>query len=134
MQIMTIHHLGYLVKNINRAVKAFENLGYVSTSETVYDEYRGVDIVFMSKDGYVIELVSPKGKESTVSGLFKRFGNSPYHICYETDDLDGQIQILTESGYVMWEEPHPAVAISNKKVCFLVHPYIGMIELVEKGE
>jgi methylmalonyl-CoA/ethylmalonyl-CoA epimerase len=131
---MKIHHLGYLVKKHDKALKEFEKLGFEVTHDTVFDEYRGIDITFLARDGYVVEIVSPKEKDSVVSELFKKIGNSPYHICYETDDIEKSTAELSQNGYVMWEEPHEAVAMGGKRVCFLVHPFMGMIELVEAGE
>ena len=54
-----IHHIGYLVKNIEKASKLFLTLGYQVEQDTVYDNYRGVDIRFLNKDGYRVELVAP---------------------------------------------------------------------------
>ncbi|MCR5310896.1 MAG: VOC family protein [Lachnospiraceae bacterium] len=131
---MKIHHIGYLVKKPDRALKAFKDLGYVTVRETVFDEFRGVDITFVAKEGYLVELISPKTPDSVVSGLSKKMGNSPYHICYETDDFDADIERLRLSGYVIWQEPAPACAIDGKRVCFLVHPYMGIIELLDTGD
>ena len=128
---MKVHHVGYLVKKIDKAILAFEELGYKLTKGVVLDEYRKVNICFLEKDGYKIELVSPMSKDSVVAELMKKFGNSPYHICYETENIDNQVNILLEQHYVICSEKHEAVAIEEKDVCFLVHPYLGMIELVE---
>lgn len=128
---MKIHHIGYLVKKIEKAIKAFEGLGYQLTSEIIRDEYRQTDLCFLEKDGYVIELVSPFSKESVVSDLMKKLGNTPYHICYETADMDAQVEELLSQHYVLCDEKHEAVAFGGKNVCFLIHPFMGMIELVE---
>lgn len=129
---MKIHHVGYLVKKIEKATKAFENLGFKAMDKQIYDEIRGIDILFMEKDGYVIELVSPKDADSVVSNLIKKLGNSPYHFCYEVDDLESSAEKLSNEGYVIIDEPTVAVAIQGRKVIFLMHPFLGMIELVEK--
>ena len=128
---MKIHHVGYLVKKIDKAIKAFEGLGYVVTQETMLDEFRQVNICFLEKDGYAIELVSPASKESVVSNLMKKLGNTPYHICYETDDFDGDVARLEEQHYTICSERHEAPAIQGRDVCFMIHPFMGMIELVE---
>lgn len=128
---MRIHHLGYLVKKIDKAIKAFEALGYSITQQTILDEYRQANICFLEKDGYVVELVSPVSKESVVADLIKRLGNSPYHFCYVTDCIEDDISRLQEQHYVMCSELHSAVALNDKRVCFLIHPYLGMIELLE---
>lgn len=129
---MTIHHIGYLVKKLDRARKAFEDLGYVVEQETVRDDYRKIDIAFLKKDGYRIELVSPYDPSSVVAGLAPRVGNSPYHICYEVDDLDAEVNRLRDERYVVSAEAAPAPACGGQRVVFLIHPYMGMIELLEK--
>ena len=130
---MTIHHIGYLVKKLERARLAFEALGYGVEQETIRDECRKVDIVFLSKDGYRIELVSPYDSTSVVAGLLARTGNAPYHVCYEVDDLDAEIGRLRDARYVVSSEPAPAPACGGARVAFLVHPYLGMVELLEKA-
>lgn len=129
---MKIHHIGYFVKKIERAIVAFKNLGFEIEKDTIFDEYRGIDICFMIKDGYRVELVSPKNKESVVYALQKKYGNSPYHICYACNDIEETINELRGNGYVKFDEPHEAVALGNQLVCFLIHPYLGMIELLEE--
>ena len=128
---MKIHHVGYLVKKTEKAIRAFEALGYRLTREPVLDEYRQADICFLEKDGYVVELVSPVSRESVVADLIKRLGNTPYHICYETEDMEEDLARLREQHYVMCSELHEALALDGRRVCFLIHPYLGMIELLE---
>ncbi len=128
---MKIHHIGYLVKKIEKAMKAFESIGYSITKDTVFDEYRQANICFLEKDGYLIELVSPVSKESVVAELMKTLGNTPYHICYETECMENEVESLIQQHYVVCSEMHEAVALDGRNVCFLIHPYMGMIELLE---
>lgn len=130
--MMTIHHIGYLVKKIEKAREQFCDLGFCPISDLVYDTYRDVDIIFMEKNGYVIELVSPKTEKSVVAKLIKIYKNSPYHICYEVDNLEQELQRMEESGYTKIDEPCPAPALGRRKVCFLLSARIGLIELLEK--
>lgn len=129
---MTIHHIGYLVKKLERARKTFEGLGYVVEQETVRDEFRKIDILFLSKDGYRVELVSPYDQTSVVAGLLARVGNSPYHLCYEVDDLDAEVERLRDARYVVSADSAAAPACGGRRVVFLVHPFMGMIELLER--
>ena len=131
MNNMKIHHIGYLVKSIEKSKSLFLSLGYDLEQDTVYDVFRKVDICFLIKDGYRIELVSPKDSSSVVGELRKKVGNSPYHICYEVESLEDAVSALAEKRFVVWDEPHEAPAINGKKVIFLVNGQIGMIELVE---
>ena len=77
---MNIHHIGYLVKKGPKAQAAFEALGYIAEGEWTHDEIRKVDILFLQKDGYRIELVSPYAPDSVVSGLIRTYKNAPYHV------------------------------------------------------
>lgn len=132
MNTLKIHHIGYLVKKIDKSIKAFESLGFRLTQDTMYDCFRKVNICFMEKDGYVIELISPIGSESVVAGLLKKYKNSPYHICYESTNLAADLEALSSQGYVIIDTPTPAPAIKERKVVFLMHAALGMIELLEE--
>jgi methylmalonyl-CoA/ethylmalonyl-CoA epimerase len=130
---MKVHHIGYFVKNIEKGKQTFLNLGYEVEQDVVRDEYRGIDIVFLTKDGYRVELVSPYTKDSVVYDLRKKMGNSPYHICYEVANLDESMEALLQQRFVVSQEPHEAVAIDGRRVCFMVHGQMGIIELVEQS-
>jgi len=131
---MKIHHVGYLVKKLDKALIAFEGLGYEVIQGNVFDAMRGINIVFLSKDGYTVELVSPVTPESVVYDLIKRLGNNAYHICYETPNLDAAVERLRNERFVVCSEPMIAPALRGARVCFMIYPQMGMIELVEKCE
>lgn len=130
MPTLKIHHIGYLVKKIGKAVKTFESLGYQIEQDTVYDDIRKVDICFLIKDGYRVELVSPVSEDSVVSGLMKKYKNTPYHICYEADDPEAAYLELTGNGFTAIDTPTAAPALGGCNVVFLMSPAIGMIELI----
>ena len=48
---MKIHHIGYLVDDIEKAAQEFEQLGFTRTSEAVEDKTRQVYILFLDNDG-----------------------------------------------------------------------------------
>lgn len=128
---MKVHHIGYLVKKLEKAAEEFEKLGYVRLGDITPDPQRKIDILFLIKDGYVVELVSPNAADSVVSGLLKTYKNSPYHICYESTDFQTDLEQLTGNGYVQIDQPTPAPAIENRRVVFLMNSRLGMIELLE---
>jgi methylmalonyl-CoA/ethylmalonyl-CoA epimerase len=130
MNNLKVHHIGYLVKKINRSKETFESLGYRS-GEITHDISRGIDICFLTKDGLNVELVSPFTEDSIVSGIMSRYKNCAYHICYESAQFEDDLKSLGESGFHMIGEPLPAPAINGRRVVFLMNPSIGMIELLE---
>ena len=131
MLTLKIHHIGSLVKKLDAAILSFKNLGYQITQDTVYDDIRKVNICFLQKDNYCIELVSPTSEDSVVSGLLKKYKNCPYHICYETENFDEDYQTLLSSGFISIDAPTPAPALQNREVVFLTSPSMGMIELTK---
>lgn len=129
---MNVHHIGYLVKHFDEAFSVFSDLGFRPDGSVTLDESRRIQIQFMSKDGVVIELVSPVSKDSAVGSLLKKIGASPYHICYESDDFQKDMESLEQKGWLRITEPAPAPAIDENNVVFLFNPEIGLIEIVEK--
>lgn len=128
---MKPHHIGYLVKNMEKSIKQMEMLGYELCSEIVYDKYRDIDICFMKNCGYVIELIQSKSEASVVAKLQKKIGVSPYHICYTTQDINKDIQMLRNMGYIPMGEAQTAPAIGGGMAAFLFQPHIGILELIE---
>ncbi len=130
---MKIHHIGYLVKKLEKAAAAFEGLGFCRTGDVTRDEGRGADILFLEKDGYQVELISPFTPESVVAGLIKTYKNAPYHLCYEAQDFEADGKWLEENGYTRIGEPMEAPAIGGRKVVFYLHPAAGMLELLQQA-
>ena len=130
---MKIHHIGYLVKEIDKSIIQFENLGFMYTDIPIVDKIRDLKILFMYNNDVVIELIQSLSNNSRVSGLLKHYINSPYHFCYETNDMNLSIQMLINiNGYILIETPSPAPAIYGcPNVTFLFNKDIGLIELIE---
>ena len=128
---LSIHHVGYLVRDMANSRERFRELGYVEESPLYDDVLRKVDILFLLKDGYRIELVSPNHETSVVHDLMGKVGDSPYHLCYEAPDFDSRILALKASGYLLADPPAPAVALDGRRVAFLYRTGVGLIELLE---
>ncbi len=130
---MKVHHIGYLVKRSEKAEKVFSSLGYTEKQAVLYDPIRDVDISFWEKDGYTVELVSPKSEKSVVANLIRTYKNAPYHICYETVDMERDAKMLEDIGFLKIDEPTPAPAIlggGGGTVLFLYSAQIGLVELL----
>jgi methylmalonyl-CoA/ethylmalonyl-CoA epimerase len=132
---LKIHHIGYLVDNIENATSEFERLGFIKIGEVTEDSSREIFIVFLDNDGVLVELIQPISETSPVYGLRKKYRNSPYHICYKTQDLQSKIENMANSkqggGYTIVQPPMPAPAIPGcPSVAFLMNRDIGMIEIV----
>lgn len=130
---MKIHHFGYLVADISTSLVGFEKLGYIADN-IVLDNERNVYICFIRNEAITIELISPANENSVVHNMMKRYKNLSYHICYETNNIEETIEKLVRDNYMVISPVAKASAIDNKKVAFLAHADVGMIELVENIE
>ncbi len=131
IRTMIFDHIGYAVNNIREAQKAFASVGQYF-GEPVADEFRHVEICFNNGPDRAIELIAPLDEKSPVSDILRKRGNSPYHICFVTDNIEKEIERLCKEGFMPLEKPAPAVAFGGKRVCFLFHRAMGLMELVEE--
>lgn len=76
--------------------------------------------------------MSPQSPECPVYGLMKQHKNSPYHICFESEDMEEDLAQLKQSGWSVFLPSAPAPAIDGKNVVFLIHRNAGIIEIATK--
>lgn len=129
--MLKVHHIGYAVKDIQQSLKMFQNIGYNIESEPSKDFKRKVEIAFVQNNNYLVELISPITNESPIRIYLDKIGNTPYHICYETNDIETTINELRQQRYKVIEKPSEAIALNNQSVAFLYHPKYGLLELLE---
>jgi methylmalonyl-CoA/ethylmalonyl-CoA epimerase len=138
---MRVNHIGYAVQDLSKATESFLRLGYRMRQEETEDRSRNVKISFLSDpNGVMVELIAPLNanpngdpfENSPVGSWLQKNGNSPYHICYDSEDILADIAALKEQGYLLVTRPLPASALGGKQVAFLYGKYVGLIELVEK--
>ena len=128
------HHIGYLVKNIDKTLSLYQQLGFELVTEKKYDEIRKSYLCFLKVKGECIELIEPT-RESELCPLMKKYVNTPYHICYKVDNLQAAISKLKEIGFLIFKDIEKAPVISSHaEVAFLMHSRIGIIELVQGVE
>ena len=126
------HHIGIATDSIEKTAKYYLEVGYIMT-EKAYDPVQDVNIVFLVKDGMpAIELLEPGSALSPVSKTFEKSGVSPYHMCYCVEDIEEAVKELKKKRFLPLFRPVQAVALGNKKICFLFNREVGLIELVEE--
>lgn len=127
---MRIDHIGYAVKNIDKAKKSMEALGY-RFEETIEDKDRNIYISFGELDSYRVELVAPMEGGSPVDIYLSKTGPVPYHICYKSNDIEADIERLKANRYKVSIPLAPSIAFHNRRVVFLYSLAVGLIEIVE---
>ena len=138
---MQVNHIGYAVQDLNKAVESFLSLGYRVCRAETEDPSRNVKICFLSDpNGVTVELIAPLdknlnknlNKNSPVDSWLQKNGNSPYHICYDSEDIASDIVALKRQGYLLVTRPLPAPAMDDRRVAFMYGKNVGLIELMEK--
>ncbi len=127
---MRVHHIGYAVEDLDKAIESFIALGYSLLHRRI-DEERNVEIAFVENEGVAVELVSPLNGGSPIDGVLARAGSGPYHICYEVDSISQACSRLRKDGWVVVHKPAPAPAIGGAMVAFAYSKNIGLAEFVE---
>lgn len=127
-----IDHIGYLTGDIVATGKAFEKLGY-QMGEIVNDDTQRTRICFLTKaDEVRVELVEPYEDNKTMQKMLTKRGVTPYHTCYEVDDVDVEYEQLIQEDWTALFTPVAAPAFGNRKICYFWNSEIGFIELVNK--
>lgn len=128
---LRFHHVGIACRDIEATKPFYVNQGYVA-SPTVDDPLQDIRICFLDKPGMPrLELLAPVDEHSPVNRTLATSGVTPYHICYEVDDIGAAVKELRQQRFVCVSKPTPACAIKNRRVCFLYSQNVGLIELVE---
>ena len=78
-----------------------------------------------------MELLEPLDEQNPVARTLATVGVTPYHICYEVEDIEATIAELRGQRFLLVNGPVPACAMENKRIAFLYQKNTGLIELVE---
>jgi methylmalonyl-CoA/ethylmalonyl-CoA epimerase len=131
---LIFHHIAFVVRNIEKTAPVYCALGFTST-EPIVDPVQNVRICFLKKlDMPLYELVEPINETSPVNKILEKAGVMPYHICYEVDNIDEAVSDLKKQRYLLLQMPVLAIALDNRKICFMFHKDVGLIELLESNE
>lgn len=129
---MKLHHVGYITDNIDETARAFEALGY-NKEPTFDDTIQKCFISFLSREKgeVMIELVQPYKDNRQMQKILTKRGVSPYHVCYEVDDLLAIYDKLSETeGWLPIFAPVEAVAFDNRKITYFHKYEVGYVEFV----
>jgi methylmalonyl-CoA/ethylmalonyl-CoA epimerase len=126
------HHVGVATDSIEKTAQEYIRAGY-RKGKIVFDPIQKVKITFLEKCGNpLIELVEPVDETSPVRNILNKVGVSAYHFCYEIADIEDSIRLLKKNKYIPLSKPVPAIAFDHRRICFLYHKNVGLIELLEK--
>jgi methylmalonyl-CoA epimerase len=123
-----IHHVGVVVKSADEAMKFYRDaLGLKVTADRVIED-QGVRGVLLEIGGSEIELLEPTRNDTGVAKFLESRGEGMHHICFESDDVDAELEGARQKGIQLIDEK-PRLGLAGM-ICFL-HPKANHGVLVE---
>ena len=114
---MKEHHIGIIVKSIEKDIDIYEKLGYRRESKIYVDEIQKNKVVFLYREGndLLLELIEPIDRTSTVYTAQLGY----HHICYEvnSDNEVNDMYKVKGTGIIFLRKVR-AVALKNRCVSF----------------
>lgn len=123
-----IHHVGVVVQSADEAMKFYRDaLGLKVTADRVIED-QGVRGVLLEIGGSEIELLEPTRDDTGVAKFLESRGEGMHHICFESDDVDAELEGARQKGIQLIDEK-PRLGLAGM-ICFL-HPKANHGVLVE---
>jgi methylmalonyl-CoA/ethylmalonyl-CoA epimerase len=132
---LNLHHIGYAVKAIDPIAQTYvQRYQYEVCTPVIHDPLQTAFVQFLKLRGdqAYLEFVAPDGPESKLSAAVRR-GGGLNHLCYTSGPLGDAIRRLEENGMRLISEIKPAIAFSQRRVCWLLGEDPLPIELVERS-
>jgi methylmalonyl-CoA/ethylmalonyl-CoA epimerase len=136
MSALRFHHLGIAVRDLATAAETYRRLfGFRVLLGPVDDPIQCVTACFVGSEArgeVTYELVSPLAgsPRSPIDRVLEK-GNTSYHVCYETPDLEGTLAHFVGVGALQITGPQPAVAFGGRRIAWVLLPTRHLVELLE---
>jgi methylmalonyl-CoA/ethylmalonyl-CoA epimerase len=131
--IKRFHHVAVVVKNLDEALKVYENLFGIKPSKIETIPQQGVKAAILPlAEGGEIELLEPIDPEGGVAKFLESRGEGIHHICLEVENVDSELRNLADKGAQLIDK-QGRLGLAGK-VGF-IHPKSTkgvLIELVQK--
>jgi len=123
-----IHHIGIAVHDLDESLKFYRDiLGlHVHALDTVEDQ--GVRAALLTIGQSEIELLEPTRPDANMAKFLERKGEGLHHICFQTADVDAELEELKAKGVELVDQKSRAGLAGM--ICFL-HPKASRGVLVE---
>jgi hypothetical protein len=130
--MLTLHHIGTLVDNIDDSLKIYQPLfGKNKILDKMFIASQGVFVCFIEVAPQVyLELIEPADEHSIVSHMKKK-GITYYHLAYQVDNFEETVRLLSEINFKHITTFH-SEAFNNTRCSFFMSPEMHLIEILEK--
>lgn len=124
---MRIHHVGYIVKNIDLYAQSLPGL---VLENRVHDPLQHADLaLYKVGDGSYIELIQPISEKAFTWAHLAKYGETMHHICYEGVAIEHLDQLLKKHRMMKIRGPIHAI-LFNRDVVFAVTRQRAIVEFL----
>lgn len=130
---MKLNHMGIVVKDIQKSLVIYQNIGYNLISSIIIDNIQNNKLIFLENilTREKIELIEPVNERSTVFN----FKGGYHHLCYEVRNIDEFILDFRKNKLgIIFTSKITAPAFDNKNVIFAYLKNNTIVEFLETGE
>ena len=97
--IKGIGHIGIAVKNIEEAITAISKAFGLSIPSIKDIPEKKIKVALLDIGGTGLEFIQDYSEEGGFAKFIKEKGNAIHHICFLTDQIETDIEILKSRGY-----------------------------------
>ena len=95
---MKLHHIGIVVKNIQKSVGELNQyLNFESTTIPSLVGSQKVNICFLKTNNVFLELIEPAQENSPISEFAEK-GGGFHHLCFEVDNIHIELEKMKKNG------------------------------------
>jgi methylmalonyl-CoA/ethylmalonyl-CoA epimerase len=131
---LKFHHVGIAVNDVEKSRGIYEAMGY-ECSDVKDDPAQKVALVSCARSNEpLIELICPTADDAPCSRYLSVNGPGPYHVCYETSDIDNSIKAFANSSIrykTVSNSPAKSVLFPDSVFMFIYVPDVGLVELIQ---
>jgi methylmalonyl-CoA/ethylmalonyl-CoA epimerase len=131
MKALKLDHIGIAVKNIDEAVKVYQDLGLVPEGIEVVEQ-QNVKVCFLPIGDTEVELLESTTEDGPIARHIERRGEGVQHLAFRVDNIVDAIKHMEEKGYRMIDK-EPRYGAGGAKIAFM-HPKSTNGVLVELSE
>jgi methylmalonyl-CoA/ethylmalonyl-CoA epimerase len=126
-----IHHVGVVVPDLEAGLRFWrDTLGLRLTKSATIEE-QGVRAALLKIGESEIELLEPINPDGGVAKFLARRGGGLHHVCFETDDVERELDAAKAKGIQLIDQK-PRAGLAGM-ICFL-HPKATRGVLVEYAQ
>lgn len=116
--IKGIGHIGIAVKNIEEAITAVSKAFGLSIPSIKDIPEKKIKVALLDIGGTGLEFIQAYSEEGDFAKFIKEKGNAIHHICFLTDQIETEIEVLNSRGIEMADQK-PRMGVRGKRIAFI---------------